>query len=395
MQNKKYQWLQCIHFRWKLYQRRGTWYADGRPNRGRYSLATADERVARQAVIKLDQAIAKRAQNKAEEEPSGENKPVGIREGWELFISNGNRPDFLEGHSPATTKKYRSMQQRAATYFQSQDILWWAQLQEKHLIDYGKAFAKKLSPRTIHHEITMLVSVSNWLIREKLLPPKCKLHLRLRKPEGSEAFCYTAEQVTAILHYCRSRPKLHQLGMLCHLLSHTGLRLGEATSLKWSDIDFKQGFLTVRDERFSSQDSGNRRRVKDGSTRRVPLTKSLKELLWDACPRQTSGWIFATKSGQRLLPNNLREKFIAQVIKPLAVQFREAKGVTGIKAGRFHSFRHYFVSQCFLKGVSEGTIRSWLGHSDSKILEMYRHLAAADSKRLMEKLEFTGEAEET
>jgi integrase len=53
------------------------------------------------------------------------------------------------------------------------------------------------------------------------------------------------------------------------------------------------------------------------------------------------------------------------------------------------------VSQCFIQGIDEGTIRSWLGHSDSRILEIYRHLAAADSKRLMDKLDFSGRASDT
>jgi integrase len=395
MSKKKYQWMQCINFRWKLYQRSGTWYADGRPNRGRYSLATNDERDARQRVTELDRKIAQRLQNKAEEEPAGKAKPTGIHEGWERYIEHGNRPTFLGGHSPATTKKYREMQRRSTEYFKSQDILWWFQLKPKHLTDFAKAFEKKLSPRSIHHEITMHASVCNWLIREELLDQKFKLKTDLQKPEGSEAFCYTEKQVTAILEYCRSQRSLQQMGLFCHLLSHTGLRLGEAISLKWRDIDFDQGFLTVRDERFASQPSSNRRRVKNGSTRRVPLAKSVREQLLKCKSRRSNAWVFPNRTGGPLMANNLRDKFVKDVIKPLTKRFEEAGEGEEMEEGRFHSFRHYFVSQCFLKGINEGTIRSWVGHRDSKIVELYRHLAVADSKRLMEQLEFTGEGSES
>ena len=97
---------------------------------------------------------------------------------------------------------------------------------------------------------------------------------------------------------------------------------------------------------------------------------------------------------QPLMQNNVREKFIRLVSKPLSKRFRHPKGEPGFRDGRFHSFRHFFVSQCFVQGVDEGTIRSWLGHSDSRILELYRHLAEKDSQRLMQKLDFSGKAKD-
>ena len=391
MPPRKYEWISCINFRWKLYLRDGVWYGDGRPRRGRYSLGTSDPEKARRLLSELDAAVARREQNQKTNQATEKNQPIGIQEGWERFIENGNRPGFLLGHSPATTKKYRLMQRRTSDYFFKRDIRWWNQLTEQQLVEYGKFFDGKLSPRSIHHEIVMLISVANWLIRERLLPPENRLYLRLRKPEGSEAFCYSEAQVTAILNHCCSRPKLRQLGMLCHLLSHTGMRLGEALALEWEDVNFSQGFITVRDESFSNQPSASRRRVKDKCTRQIPIAKSLRELLQRSKPKSSSGLVFRSSSGRPLLQNNLREQFRDQVITPLA-KLMPRNQRKAFSSGRFHTFRHYFVSQCFIKGVNEGTIRSWLGHSDSRILELYRHLAEKDSQRLMQKLNFTGKA---
>jgi len=44
--------------------------------------------------------------------------------------------------------------------------------------------------------------------------------------------------------------------------------------------------------------------------------------------------------------------------------------------------RHYFVSQCFIGGASEGEIREWVGHSSSRIVERYRHLADDVAQRV-------------
>ena len=51
-------------------------------------------------------------------------------------------------------------------------------------------------------------------------------------------------------------------------------------------------------------------------------------------------------------------------------------------------FRHFFVSQCFLGGASEGEIREWVGHADSKMVEHYRHLGRKDALAKMEQINF-------
>jgi hypothetical protein len=115
---------------------------------------------------------------------------------------------------------------------------------------------------------------------------------------------------------------------------------------------------------------------------------------WNADPRVRRGdipkllWIV----GAVEYPGHVRRDRLTG--KPLSKRFRHPKGEPGFRDGRFHSFRHFFVSQCFVQGVDEGTIRSWLGHSDSRILELYRHLAEKDSQRLMQKLDFSGKAKD-
>jgi integrase len=65
-------------------------------------------------------------------------------------------------------------------------------------------------------------------------------------------------------------------------------------------------------------------------------------------------------------------------------------GETGFEHGRLHSFRHFFCSQAFLDGASEGEIREWLGHADSRMVEHYRHLRGDDAQRKMAQIDFLG-----
>jgi hypothetical protein len=46
------------------------------------------------------------------------------------------------------------------------------------------------------------------------------------------------------------------------------------------------------------------------------------------------------------------------------------------------------VSQAFLGGASEGEIRKWVGHRDSRIVERYWHLRPQDAQRKTDRMTF-------
>jgi hypothetical protein len=75
--------------------------------------------------------------------------------------------------------------------------------------------------------------------------------------------------------------------------------------------------------------------------------------------------------------------------------FSTPEGDIGFEQGGLHSFRHFFCSQCFLGGASEGEIKEWLGHADSKMVEHYRHLRSEDAQRKMNLIQFLDPAEAT
>lgn len=68
---------------------------------------------------------------------------------------------------------------------------------------------------------------------------------------------------------------------------------------------------------------------------------------------------------------------------------RMAAGFTkvGFEDARFHSFRHYFVSRCVNRGVTELAVMEWVGHSDSAMVRYYYHLDPNESRRQMAKLD--------
>jgi len=89
-------------------------------------------------------------------------------------------------------------------------------------------------------------------------------------------------------------------------------------------------------------------------------------------------------------PSRVLKVLLRDVIRPLKQRFPTPPGEIGFEHGRVHSFRHYFVSEAFRQGATEGEVMEWVGHRDSKIVAHYRHLRKADSHRRMEKVDFLG-----
>ncbi len=104
--------------------------------------------------------------------------------------------------------------------------------------------------------------------------------------------------------------------------------------------------------------------------------------------RKSSGFVLRGDRGNQLNYNHVLKAFTKHIITTLDAEFPTPDGEMGFKDGRLHSFRHFFVSECFAAGIPEGDIRMWVGHSDSKILALYRHIRNDVSKSNIRRADF-------
>jgi integrase len=270
----------------------------------------------------------------------------------------------------------------------------WAEFDEAALRAYGKRLAQKSADRTVYLELTLLKSINTWLINHKLLPVSAKLILPLKKPQGTDTYCYSSLEVTAMVEHCRADRKLVWLANLMTGLAHTGMRISELAGLRWTDVNFEAGMIRVADERSSrfKRLAGSAHTTKGRRSRTIRIHPELRNLLV-SLSRKPDGFVFHAALGGRVLARNVLEQFIKHVIEPLQTKFPTPQGEIGFEHGRRHSFRHYFCSQCFLGGASEGEIKEWLGHADAKMVEHYRHLRGEDAQRKMSQIRFLDRAE--
>ncbi|WP_430602943.1 hypothetical protein IGJ02_000268 [Enterococcus sp. DIV0724b] len=143
---------------------------------------------------------------------------------------------------------------------------------------------------------------------------------------------------------------------------YTGMRIGEISGLKWSDIDMEKNIIHVRRtiSRIPSTTINGKTEIiidtpkTKSSLRVIPLAVNLKEYLlkWKKCA--ISEYVI-----------NCRGSFT----EPRIINYRFKKNVKMARLGsiHFHMLRHTFATRCVEEGIDIATLSKILGHSSIKM----------------------------
>ena len=143
----------------------------------------------------------------------------------------------------------------------------------------------------------------------------------------------------------------------------TGARKGEIHGFQWNDIE--NDMIYVRRNICQKKKYSNSISVKtDNSIRRIPLSKSLKEILTEHKKRLQKFDNF--KEDMRIC-NNIKNSTIGRRRNKYA-------NTVDLKVIRLHDFRHSFVSHLYFANVDDDIIKELVGHSTTKMTEKYKHL---------------------
>jgi len=389
------EFVRCKHFCWLLKQRDGVWQADGRSNpsdAGRHSLGTRDRQEALSNLYDLDLV---RAEDlglvQRSSRPTDHHRILPLSDGRTLYEKHLSRPALMGGVRKSTQKRYRTVFDKFLQFCEEHVIQSWNAVWKETLLDYATSLEKKnRMPKTIETELTTIKQTVKWLIDEGHLPGKEPIVLPLKKANSQRAYCYSPEEISAMLVHCRQNSELAWLEEIVVALACTGMRISELASLRWSDVMLDTGMIRLTDEGGQyREDVGEGRRLKSGRSRSFPIHDDLRSML-NAKKRSGSPYIFLGPRGGRLNPDTVRTNLVNRVIKPVAAKTKVVKGDRTLAAGRLHSFRHYFCSQCANNNVPERIVMDWLGHASSDMIRYYFHLHDDESRRHMSKLDFLG-----
>lgn len=142
------------------------------------------------------------------------------------------------------------------------------------------------------------------------------------------------------------------------LALNTGMRRGEQWSLKWSDVDFKAGQITV----FGKT---GRRHIQMNSAARSALTEFERRVRSSeyVCEESAGG---DTRDWRRWLETAVKR--------------------AGIPNFHWHDLRHTFASRMVMAGVDIRTVQEILGHADIKMTMRYAHLSPDHRATAVEKI---------
>lgn len=178
-----------------------------------------------------------------------------------------------------------------------------------------------------------------------------------KEPKGRERFL-SREEVNRLLKSCRASTSPHLYTAVVLALS-TGMRRGEIVTLRWSMIDWHNGFIRLT-------------QTKNNSSRSVPLTGPIKALLAQKYAARSPGmdWVFPPSSGNQ--PWDLK--------KPWSTALKKA----GITDFRFHDLRHTAASHLAMNGATTVQLSEILGHKTLAMVKRYSHLTTSHTATVLE-----------
>lgn len=398
----KSQEVQCRHFRWRISPRQpsGTWYADGRGNAPYrikiHSLDTKDKNAALEALKQLDRKMAMDHGRIIKVDAGDDHQLLLISAGVDKYLEWVGRPAVTGGASAGTVKRYRSVFDKFKALAEKKGIKYWQHVNDQVLNDYCSWLEKKeYAYATEYAELTTLKQAMKAMAKNLGVKGLPEINIELKKPRGSSTYCYTTEEVDAMVRFCMARPDLIWLGRVIKALAHTGLRISELAELRWTDIKDDELHLPDLSRHGTKEQRDRARTTKGRRDRRFPVHGSLAKVLGEM-ERHKDDWIFHGPRGGRLKPDTVRNILIREVIEPLKGRFPKVSDEPSFEDGRVHSLRHYFVSCCAAsREVSEMVVKDWVGHQESAMLKRYFHLSREAAAHCMNKVTFMTEDTET
>ena len=151
-------------------------------------------------------------------------------------------------------------------------------------------------------------------------------------------------------------------GDLLTLLLYTGLRLNEASSLKWKDVNFDHDYFTVTD-------------TKNGLDHFVPMSRDVRNILSNRQSQSNAHpiWVF---------PNRQLTGHIKDVRKNVA-KVNQVSDITFTP----HDLRRTFASIAACCGLDHMTIKRAMNHKHKDITEQYIQRNIEDLRKPMSEIQ--------
>jgi integrase len=235
-----------------------------------------------------------------------------------------------------------------------QDITAW-------MIEKYKSKRKQTcKPASVNRELALLKHVFSMAVKWGRMKENPARDVRGLKGATKRVRFLMPDEVQKLLSCCDGIMK-GVLRPMVTLAVHTGMRKGEILSLRWGQIDFEQGIITLHD-------------TKNGERRDIPMDETAKTTLRGL--ERKGELVFPSRNGTRIDYTQIH------------LTFREALKKAGITDFKFHDLRHTFASNLIMQeGVELNDVRELLGHKNIAMTMRYAHLSPKHKSRVVNVLD--------
>lgn len=273
-----------------------------------------------------------------------------------------------QGLKPSSIKRRETCIKNLVPFFHGVAI---RNVQPTHCERWVTERGGTIAARTFVHELDTMRMIFDYAVRLGLMLTNPAKDIKRRRIALTPIAVPTREQFPQLIAAMREadgRPHIQAKAKhgadLVELLAYSGCRLNEALSLRWHDVDFEKGVITI---------TGGEIGTKNHEHRTAPMTNALRALLE------------RLRHEQQPNPDDLIAK-IDSAKNGLAAASRRL----GYPTFTHHDFRHFFATTCIEAGVDIPTVSRWLGHKDGGALAMrvYGHLRQEHSLAAIQKVRF-------
>lgn len=235
---------------------------------------------------------------------------------------------------------------------------------------YTAKIAGGLSPNTVIKHHAVIRSALQWAVKHRYIRENvADLANKPDRVKYEGATPYSIEEIGTLLSLTQNEP----IAVPIFLASFYGLRRSEMLGLRWSAIDFQNGWIHI-DTTVVRQKEGDHIQtvIRDNTTktasskRSLPLCPQTYQYFWNLLQKQRAQWNLCGSSYDARYIDFVCVNEMGTLLQPdyICQKFQKILKKHGLRRIRYHDLRHSCATIMLYLGYSMKDIQTWLGHSN-------------------------------